>query len=897
MKAYYCAGTHWDREWYESFQEFRMWLVELIDELIELMERDSGYECFHLDGQAVVIEDYLAIRPEKRERLLKLLNEGRIVAGPWYVLPDEWLISGESYIRNIMTGMKVCRDIGFEPMNFAYTPDQFGHIAALPTIMTGLGLQAGICWRGTQDEHYPAHFMWEGPDGAKMPTFKLRDDGSYAPFLFKFRNQLKDSNYDEKAYEEHFAPYLKEETERGDVPLVLLLDAIDHFPADEKMVSIFDELQKRHPDVEFVWSSLEEYGTEMVKHAAKMPVRKGELRQPCLTMNRGGQYLIVHTISSRYPLKLRNDECQALLEKWVEPFTLFQQISGGEPVLNYLDLAWEYVLKNHPHDSICGCSIDQVHRDMHYRFDQCSLLADGLVRRAMNDIAKASDSAESLTSTVIHNPLPFPRKGVFDVAVPLKADWEPKCTDGLTTGERLSRFRLVSKDGKQVPFQLSRVEHGTNHKRIKSDGRYGNFGGDVYHLAVEMDLPACGYTGFRVESTEKGMRNHGSLLTGPLTATADEVVFTLHPDGTALLTDARSGRTYDKLFLYEDTGDAGDGWTRGQLINDIIFRSPGTRVTTGVDEDGPLRTIFRVEREFDLPTRMNCKTNWRSEDRMTIRVTDLIYVEKSAAYVRVKTRVENTCMDHRFRVLFPTRIDTEQSFAETPFAVVNRDIDIPDDCADWHERVNPEKAFTSFFGVADARGGLAVLAPKGLHEYEVTQTPHRTLALTLFRSTLQTVGTAGEPDGQLIEPMEFEYLLYAFAGHFNAVDALKKVAEGQTGVRSHQTDELPADHSFLHFEEGDAVVTAIKPAEDGQGGIIRLWNPTDTAIHDRLFLNFPVESVECCDLKETPTGTVTPEGKRGIPFCVPARGITTLRFTLPKKAEKKGDVKKKEAAE
>ena len=114
MKAYYCVGTHWDREWYEPFQEFRMWLVELIDELMDLMDKDPEYRCFHLDGQAVVLQDYLEVRPERRERLVGLLKEGRLIAGPWYDLPDEWLISGESYVRNLMMGMRVCRELGVE---------------------------------------------------------------------------------------------------------------------------------------------------------------------------------------------------------------------------------------------------------------------------------------------------------------------------------------------------------------------------------------------------------------------------------------------------------------------------------------------------------------------------------------------------------------------------------------------------------------------------------------------------------------------------------------------------------------------------------------------------------------------------------------------------------------
>src|SRR5690606_28045190 len=116
----------------------------------------------------------------------------------------------------------------------------------------------------------------------------------------------------------------------------------------------------------------------------------------------------------------------------------------------------------------------------------------------------------------------------------------------------------------------------------------------------------------------------------------------------------------------------------------------------------------------------------RSEDRATVRIVDRITVEKGLPCLRVRTTVENGANDHRLRVLFPTYIETAESFADTPFAVVRRPVEIPAETAHWHERVNPEKAFTSFFGVEGMHGaggdgpvGLAVLAPFGLHEYEV----------------------------------------------------------------------------------------------------------------------------------------------------------------------------------
>lgn len=882
MKAFYCAGTHWDREWCKPFQEYRMWLVELIDELMDLMDSDTAYKCFHLDGQTIVLEDYLEIRPERRDRLMRFLKERRLLAGPWYNLPDEWLVSGESLIRNLLRGSRICREMGFDPLDFAYTPDQFGHIAALPMIAHGFGLKAGICWRGTQDEHYPAQFVWVGPDGSRMVYHKLMDKGSYEPFRFSARLAIKDAGFSDASFRDFFEPYFNEEIARAPLPVVLMLDAVDHQRPDPEMPRLFSELQKRYPEIEFVWGTLDEYAREIAPHAAELPERRGELREPLRDAHRGGQYLIVHTLSSRYPLKKRNDECQALLELWAEPYTLFAQISNAQTIVQYLYKSWEYLLKNHPHDSICGCSIDQVHRDMHYRFDQSRQIADGIVRRALACIGMASDAPEDWANIVVHNPLPYRRKGVYELALYFPPDFGARTgfiyQDGLVTGERYNKFHLVRADGARLAYQLRSIDRNRECLRLNAIGRETCHVGDVYHVAVELELPACGYTSFQVLGTHDATRTFGSLRTGPLSASNGVIEFRLMPDGTGTLLDAVSGRAFEGLFLYEDAGECGDGWTRGIPVRDMVYRGPGTRVLTAVEEDGPLRTVFRVERELVLPCEIDRRTFRRSEAHTSLWVTDHIAVEKHAPFLRVRTTLTNTIRDHRLRVLFPTHVAAEQSFAETPFAVVERDIQIPEESAYWQERVNPEKAFTGFFGVQDGQGGLTILAPFGLHEYEVTQTPEHSLALTLFRAYFKTVMKPEEQDGELLEEMSFEYLLLPFAGPFDLVQASRLLAEARAGIRTHECHTLPTEHSFLTLEQGVVVVTAIKPAENGNGGIIRLWNPTGEERNDRILLTKRVEDAVACNLKEAPVAKVAYEAEGGIPVSVPAGGLTTIRF-------------------
>ena len=897
MKAFYCAGTHWDREWYQPFQEYRRWLVELIDELIDLMEQDPDYTCFHLDGQTVVLEDYLEIRPERREQLLKLLKERRLLAGPWYNLPDEWLISGESFVRNLMRGMRICRNMGFPHLDFAYTPDQFGHIAALPMIMRGFGLSAGICWRGTQDETYPMHFTWVGPDGGRLAYHKLTDKGSYAPFQFAVRDHLREDNYTDESYAKHFDPYFAEESARTVAPLLLMLDAIDHTRPDHEMPKIFRKLKELYPTIEFCWTSLEEYGRELAQHVDTLPERHGELREPARDHLRVGQYLIVHVISSRYDLKQRNDHSQALLEKWIEPMLVYEAMAGGAPVPGFLDKAWQYLLRNHPHDSICGCSQDQIHRDMLYRFDQCDLIAEGCARRSMARIAGAAASSEEWRRFVgktsgpddwkriaVHNPLPQPRKGVFDLCLFFPSDHGEKSgkayIDSLATGERYNKFHLVLPDGTHAPYQHVRIERKQETpQRIDDIGR-PTFGfGDLYHVAVELELPPAGYTTLCVEPCDAATRTFGSLMTGPLSAANGLIAFELKPDGTGRLTNLADGRIFDGLFCYEDAGECGDGWTRGQPLNDIVYRGPGAAVMTGIEEDGPLRTVFRVERTLSLPRELDQKTGYRSADRVSVKVTDFITVAKHSDVLHVRTEVDNCAKDHRLRVLFPTHTQTDRSFADTPFAMVERDIAIPRETAEWQERIHPEKAFTSVCGVQDAAGGLALLCPEGLHEYAVLDTSERSLALTLFRSFRKTVALPQEVDGQLQGQLSFSYALHAFVSVFDTAYALGAVSQLQTPVRSHEVrEDSSPTHSFIQVDPGVAVVTALKPAEDGPGAVIRFWNPGGRDTEARFRLDRPVVEACLCNLNEEMLEplAVTPEG--AVAVSIPAGGLATVRF-------------------
>jgi mannosylglycerate hydrolase len=153
---------HWDREWYLTFQQFRLKLVHLIDKLLDILENDQEFKYFLLDGQTILLEDYMQIRSEMESDLRKYINAGRLLIGPWYVSSDEFLSAPESLIRNLFEGDRQCQQYGTKMM-VGYLPDTFGHIGQIPQILRGFGIDTACLWRGLDDQ--PSELIWNAPAG------------------------------------------------------------------------------------------------------------------------------------------------------------------------------------------------------------------------------------------------------------------------------------------------------------------------------------------------------------------------------------------------------------------------------------------------------------------------------------------------------------------------------------------------------------------------------------------------------------------------------------------------------------------------------------------------------------------------------------------------------------
>ena len=897
IPAHYISGTHWDREWYRPFQEFRYLLVNLLDELLDTMETNSDFRFFQLDGQTCILEDYLEIRPENRARLEALIRDGRLLIGPWFTMPDLFCVGQEALIRNLLFGLTICREWETAPMPVGFVCDMFGHPSQLPQILAGFGYHDCVLGRGTNESTTPPFFAWEAPDGSQVLVFKLQDANGYGAFalpratvekhkLFvrqtmkKFLRELNEAANDparerevrERHFRKEISSYVRHEISRGG-PVLCLMDSMDHIPPASEVGGYLELLHEACPEIRAEHSSLPRFFAEARALLSNPPVRRGELREPS---RRRSEYLwlIPNCPSARVGLKLANDACQNLLERWADPLTAIANLEGAAIPRRHLRVAWKYLLLNHAHDSICGCSIDQVHRDMVYRFDQCRVLAEQLRAQAVGHLTAAGAELArhpgEFTLTLV-NPLPEARNEVEVFDVDLPTDYPAEFRESFFSFP-IKAFTLENADGTPVPYQRLEQIPVTNERSrhalycFQSDGPFTRV-----RVAARVPLPGLGFTSLRVVPSSVPVRSHGSLRTGPLCAANEFVEIRLGSDGTLVLSDRRSGQEYRDLFQLEDRSEIGDGWFHVHSPNDTLICSGLGGAQAEVVHDGPALVRLRARVRLELPSRYDGHHQTPIEHRVPVEVR-LDYILRSGTpAVDVEVRVENTCRDHRLRLVLPTDCAEASTYlAQQAFDFVERPVAIDSQTADWQECEVAEKPFLDIQALHAGERGLALLSAGGVHEGGVADDPRRTMHFTLLRAFRSTIATGGEEDGQEIGTRIFRFRLLPYSGEFPRSEALAQLARLQTGIFTRQTGARPsgfpplegngpATRGFLEALTGSLQISAIKAPETGSGLVLRLWNPHAHEAKETLRFHRAVTAVVPLDLAERPAASCRAE--------------------------------------
>ncbi len=368
---HFISHTHWDREWYLTADRYRFRLVQLIDHLLELLENDADFKYFHLDGQTIVLDDYLEIRQSNRKRLEKLIKEGRILIGPWYEQNDLYLTSGESTVRNLTEGIRTSREWSQE-MKIGYLPDQFGLISQMPQIFQGVGIDNAVFGRGLEFEKHGFSFMhWKSPDGTTVNGFLMANWYNNAQRLPEDSDELKAM----------FGNMIEREKKVNPFPHYLMMNGVDHLEAQENLSGVLEQLREHFGEqYDIVHDTMPNYIQTIMDYLrsndlySTLPVFEGEMREKF-------DYAILSgTLSSRNYLKQANMKCHDLIEKWAEPLSAWCAVKQlDEYDSEYFRYLWKFYMKNHPHDSICGCSQDDVHEHMMDRYASVEKIAEEII--------------------------------------------------------------------------------------------------------------------------------------------------------------------------------------------------------------------------------------------------------------------------------------------------------------------------------------------------------------------------------------------------------------------------------------------------------------------------------------------------------------------------------------
>jgi hypothetical protein len=264
--AHFIRSTHWDREWYEPFQGYRMRLVSMLDEVLETMRKDAAFK-FVMDGQAILVHDYLEVRPEKAETIRRYAAEGRFKAGPWYVAPDEWLVCGESLLRNLQMGIETANELGGASSRAGFVCDQFGHIGQLPQIFDQFGIAGAFIWRGTTERDHHGHFLWQSPDGTVLPTYRFGPSG-YCTLAYRVRDVFApEQPLDVQEAVGRLVEYTRFEAARSTLSPILLFDGGDHLEIEPRMSEIIAGANERlaAEGIQIIASDLDSYQAEMAR--------------------------------------------------------------------------------------------------------------------------------------------------------------------------------------------------------------------------------------------------------------------------------------------------------------------------------------------------------------------------------------------------------------------------------------------------------------------------------------------------------------------------------------------------------------------------------------------------------------------------------------------------------
>ena len=851
-KKIFCviSHTHWDREWYSPLEIFRHRLTDLFDRLFVILENNPQF-VFHMDAQTIVLEDYLAVRPDKKDLLKKFISERRIMVGPWYLQNDFYLTSGESTVRNLLEGAKLCTEFGGKG-GIGYAADQFGNISQLPQILDNFGYQNFVFGRGFNEFDFdaevgpdgfprrqksPTEFIWEGADGTKVLALHMRYWYNNAQ---RFSSDIDKATKMLEAIEETFKDAFTF------TPYYLLMNGVDHLEPQSDLLEVLNKLQETLPENKAIMQyNFDDYVADVRKYVddndVELPVVSGELR-------RGHDWdLLKGTLSSRHYLKVANCRAQALLENRMEPLYAMMERNGMKGVYPFdqLRYTWKNLMRNHPHDSICGCSRDEVHAHMENRYAEIFEYGNELLRRGMqtasDHMATMSKGGEQDYILTVANTLSVPTSECV------------KATFKFIESDGFDNFEMLDENGNAVDFIITN-KYRNRHDVFSPLNLPGTLDVDVYDVIVNVgEVTPYSFKSFLVRRKDGKAEVAPKICCDNLSIKSDKFVVDF-VDGKVNITDKSTDRKICDCISIEETADIGDSYV---FVTDggtpTIF---DTYKSAEIISKNAYEQIVRVVYDVPSPAEYDFDNKCRSAETVVSTVTLDLILTKGRDWVEVKYSVDNKAKDHRIRVVVNTDVVSKHALADIAYDIVSHTDE--DHYPLTYSKVFPNATFAALCD-DNNDNGFAVFT-QGAHEFEVLD--DKNLAFTIIRGTGGiNVGASDNwkvPGNQEIRVIEGELGLHPFVGDLISADVInttlkfrapllnitaccdtRRFTGGRPCVQDTELSEffyLPDLYPEVAIKnnvpaikvEGKGIqVTAFKRSENGNGLILRVVNLSD----------------------------------------------------------------------
>lgn len=878
IQCHFISNTHWDREWRYSAQRTRYMLCYMMDMLFDIFEKEPRFKSFHLDSQTVPILDYIEIYPEKEELLRKYVQESKLLVGPWFCLPDEFLIGGESIIRNLLLGHKIANRFG-QVSKTGYSPFSWGQISQMPQIYQGFGINMISFYRGINTLVSPkSEFIWEGPDGTRIyasrmsvrPRYNVwyiiqrpvywneKNEGNrymqwkreYGPF--RFANEAnRDLDYQyvhpEYKYHQEYVPEraqqaIREQDQDWTTPHRFWSSGHDSSCPDIREAQLIEDCNQALSEADVFHSTVKAWQDGVIANKQPdWPVLHGEMRH---SYTKGSASdLIAWVTSSRTYIKQANFKAERDLTYYAEPMAAFASMLGAPHPQQFIDTSYYWLLLNHGHDSIAGCGRDVLADDVIYRLRQSREISSCVMERAMLDIAGSIDlsswKSEEM-ALVVYNPASFKRAEIISVAIDIPNEWE------------CQSFEIIDEKGEKLTTQVCEGVPYCQAVQIPNDTA-NLFLSKRYFIRTELkEIPGLGYRTFKVRPLHwkraKAVQPK-TMLTGPQTMENEFLTITINANGTLKIFDKKAGKSYDNLGYYRDSSEAGNPWTHVPVPNESIFTTLNEKAEVSMVRDGELEASFKVKIDWKLPEDITVDLRARSHVMKPYLIINTVTLRKGQPWVDVVTEIDNTVENHYLQVSFPSGIKADKIMAQGQFDVVERSI-IKLDYSQFEEEPITEQPMNSFVDISDGHVGMALLN-EGLKGYEAHDDAERTVSISLIRGyqlkicvTVNGVVDYSKTDKgtQCLGRQTFHYAVMSHKGDWEKA-GIWQAAErfnmamlaGQLGPTKHGTE--PMEKSFLELSVPELHVSAVKRSESGDGWIIRLFNPSKKAVKAAVRLN------------------------------------------------------------